>query len=469
MNTLRKILSLNYIRVIFLLCVAVWFCFWVFHITVIPSSPLGAPDEGLRYLVPKFIFENWQLPTGYDTATIHTMGNWSYAFYPQFLSPLISACFMFVGSLFSDTPESLIYAARMASVLFGVLAVLFVGLSVEKIFKTNKNAQIYGYIAMVIVAGWPQVAFLSAYINNDIVGFCGVSIILYACIAGYKDGWNIKNSLILAAGFVVCLLGYINSYGFVLFGGVFFVLSLWWQSVSNMHFLKLICVVLLSTGLLAGPFFLRNAIIYKGDVFGLATFGERTEEWESKTKLQAQRSYSERTGKELGDLIVDKDYRKTQIESAIARFGKMTIAPDESYAGLYRHAIQIGLLGFISMIVVGTIRHIRKKGMTKSKFRLVVGSYKREILFTACMIGACMTTIALSLYYSLTIDYQAQGRYIISLLIPFTIASIVGFRFLVSELIKKNARVFIVALFIGYYIFTSLIIYYKYVYWVRVP
>lgn len=467
MNLLRKILSHRYTLILFLILVAIWFCAWAFNITIAPASSLGAPDEGLRYLIPKFIFENWRLPTGYDTATIHSMGYWSYAFYPQFLGPLASAGFMAIGSLFNSNPEFLVHAARIASVTFGVTAVLFIGLSVKKLFKGDKNANLYGFVAMLLFATWPQVAFLSAYVNNDIVGLCGVSIIMYACIAGRKDRWSTKNTTVLVLGLVVCLLGYTNSYGFVLFGVIFFIISLWWQVDSRKYFLKLTSVVVVGVLIFAGPFFLRNAIIYNGDIFGLVTFGERTMQWERETGTEAQRSYRELTGKGISDLVISEGYRKTQTESTVARFGKMTIAPDEKYTSVYRHMIQIGIFGFTLMIVLGVIRHLHK-GSVMSDLRHAIARRKYDILFIGCIMGACAVTIALSLYYTLAIDYQAQGRYIVYLLIPLVISSVLGFSFLINEYLKRKARVPIVLLLVGYYLLTSLIIYYKYVFLVRV-
>lgn len=45
----------------------------------------GNPDELMRYLVPKYIYNHGNLPTGYDKEAVYQLGNWSYAFYPQML------------------------------------------------------------------------------------------------------------------------------------------------------------------------------------------------------------------------------------------------------------------------------------------------------------------------------------------------------------------------------------------------
>lgn len=460
MNLLRKFLHNKYTLILFLICAAIWFSLWVFHISIIPLDSYGAPDEGLRYLIPKFIFENGRLPTGYDAATIHTMGNWSYAFYPQFLGPLVSTFFMSLVSLFVSTPESLIYGARMGSVLFGVLAVLFVGRSVEKLFKGDKNAVVYSFIAMILFVAWPQVAFLSAYVNNDIVALSGVAIIVYASIAGYKDQWNMKNASILVIGIVICLLGYINSYGFVLFGGLFFLVSLWWQKDTKKYYFKLVGIVALITIALAGPFFIRNAVIYNGDVLGMSSFREETLEWETKQHKEAQRSYSELTGKGIASLINDEGYSKTQISSTIARFGKMTIAPEDKYMNVYKVMVITGLVGCFWMVIDKIFRHTRKP-------RKLIGSLRgsrQALLLIAGVAMASLVTVGLSLYYSIAIDYQAQGRYVIYLLIPLIIISVYGFVYLFKKVIVSKYQSVFTLLLILYYLLTTLTIFYKYVY-----
>src|SRR3989344_270476 len=467
MNRLRKILNSRYVMVFFLTLVAIWFFCWVLYISTIPSSLFGGPDEGLRYLVPKFIFENGRLPTGYDTATIHSMGNWSYAFYPQFLGSLVSAFFILVVSIFNHTPEGLIYAARMASVVFGVITVLFVGKSVEKVFKGNKNAKVFSFLAMGFVAAWPQLAFLSAYTNNDIVALSGVSVIVYACIAGYKDHWNATNVSILAIGMVICLLGYVNSYGFVLFGGLFFLVSLWWQADEKKYPLKLVGlatgIVLISTG----PLFIRNAVIYQGDVFGISSFREETLKWESQTGRDAQKSYTDISGHGLLRLIGDEGYRQAQLDSAIARFGKMTVAPEDKYMNVYRSFAIIGVIGFLWMLLDGLARSIRSHRRLKD-LKIMIVRHKTIILLIACILASCLTTLALSLYYSLMIDFQPQGRYIICLLVPLVIVSVSGFYYLIEKIIVRKYQLPTIVLLAICYLLTTLIVFYKYVYSVAI-
>jgi len=462
MKLLRDIVSRKYTLTFFLVAIFVWFAIWALQIATAPGSSLGGPDQGLRYLVPQFIYEHGTLPTGYDAATIHSMGNWSYAFYPQFLGPIISAIFMWAVSLFNSDPDVLVYAARMTSVLFGVVAVYFVGKSVEKLFSGSHDAKVASFVAMALFAAWPQVAFLSGYVNNDIIALAGVSIVVFACISGYKDRWNGRNTSILALGFVVCLLSYINSYGFVLFAGIFFVLSLYWQVGFGRIYFRLFGISALIVVLLAGPFFARNAVIYQGDVLGMASFRERTLEWEQKSGVEAQKSYTELEDAGLERLVSDKGYTETQLGSAIARFGKMSIAPADKYLSVYRAFILIGMAGCALAIFQLGIRHLRGKRRVR-RLRMAIFQSKQMLLLGVCLLAACTTTVGLSVYYTLVIDYQPQGRYIIYLLVPLMICAIMGIYYLLSEVIAKKYRLPLALTGVVIYLATSVYTYYKYI------
>lgn len=79
------------IDILVVVFVAFVFMCWSFRITADLTNILAGPDGGMRYVLPNFIYEHGRLPTGYET---QVQGNWSYAFYPQLLGALMSACFL---------------------------------------------------------------------------------------------------------------------------------------------------------------------------------------------------------------------------------------------------------------------------------------------------------------------------------------------------------------------------------------
>ena len=156
--------------------------------------------------------------------------------------------FIKLASLFGVSGDGLIYAARLTSVLFGLVSVYCVGKIAETIaqYKRVRGVKLFGLGAMALLAVWPQFAYLSAYVNNDIIAFAGVAIITFAVLKGVLMGWNRRAALLLGAGATVCILGYTNAYGFVLMGGIVFLISAFLlRKVQKGYRLKLLASVAL--------------------------------------------------------------------------------------------------------------------------------------------------------------------------------------------------------------------------------
>jgi len=442
----------KYIKIVFIIGVFVWLSSWALHITTDLSSASSGPDEQLRMLIPDYIYEHHQLPTGYDQEAIYERGNWSYAFYPQMLGAIVSSIFMSLIGIFNTSTEALIFGARLSSVVFGTATVYVFGLIIRKLFDKRAHSEMYSYVAMIILAFWPQFSFLSSYINNDIVALFGVTLISYAVILGLRDKWNRTNSILLGFGFAVCLLGYTNSYGFVLVGTILFLITLLSQR-SNLGTKKVVRSVLL-VGivpiLIAGPFFVRNIVLYDGDVLGLATFKERTTEWERENNQRLQSTYTQATGGGLLSFAKDRKYWSLQRESFTGKFGYMTIEPRDGQLVAYGSLVGVGTLGLLLLC----IRTLKNKELKR---------YKNEILFATFLIVGSVITFALSIYYTLKIDIQPQGRYIIYLLIPLLIAAVAGIRFLTSYVHSSVVRKIILGTIVLVYSVNSIIIFIEYI------
>lgn len=434
-----------------MIVVVVWFTLWAFTIVDNLNSTSSGPDEALRILVPTYIYEHHQLPTGYQNEVTYPTGNWSYAFYPQLLGAIVSAFFMSIVSIFSDSVSSLIFGARLSSVLFGALTVYIFGLMVKKILSGQKYAEVYSYLAMILLAFWPQFTFLSSYINNDIVALSGVSIILYASVLGLKDKWNVKNTVILGLGFAICLLGYTNSYGFILFGAILFILT-WIKQRSQSGFRRWLLILMLTIAiptLLAGPFFVRNAIIYHGDFLGLSTFKARTLEWERDNNRQVQTPYNEVGNNNVLDLVRDDKYWNDQEDSFVGKFGYMSISPAAKYLLIYKFVALAGIVGSVLMLM----RIFLNKNLA---------NHRGYLLFSLFALSASFVTFGLSIYYSLTIDIQPQGRYIIYLLIPLLLISVVGIKYLIDKTLPDRYMPILIGIIISLYAINSVLIFKTY-------
>ena len=395
--------------------IAAIFILWLLRITADMNSILAGPDEAMRYIIPKFIFTNGYLPTGYETA-IH--GNWSYAFYPQLLGAIISAGFMHITALFSHDPEWLVRAARLTSVLFGIIAALFVRRSARLLFETHKHKAVIGNLAMILFALLPQITFLSSYVNNDIIALAGISIIFYACLYVYKKGFSKAAAVWYAVGAVFAVLGYLNSYGFVLVGFIYLFVKLIQQYRTVKNKRNVVVYLLIMAGiplLLCVPFLIRNIILYDGDIFGLRTFRSEYLSWVDETGIVLQFPYHEG----IAMLIFGNRWIIETIRNfVIGYFGGFSGGLSNSY---YRIYYAVAVIGFIGLVA-------RLKG-----FKIDI----ERALFIGFMLLGSIITIALALYYTLEIDYQPQGRYIIYLGIPIILGITIGLVTFIQKFIKS--------------------------------
>ena len=372
---------------IVLLIAGITYLYWAYKIPL-----YNAPDEFMRYQIPKFMFDFGRLPTGYDKEAIYTLGNWSYAFYPQFLGAFVSSIFMKVLSIFNNSEFALLYFARLSSVLFGLITIFFTGLSIEKITKSK----LYMSLGMTLIAFLPQFTFLSSYVNNDIIGAAGASIIVYAMVSSYYDLWNKKNSLILAFGFIVCGLGYLNSYGFMLAGGLYFILSnivnLKTEKITKSEFSTNFFLIFIVTAFAIFPFLIRNYILYK-DVFGMNVFHDEYVRWLNDGGIILQKPYDG----SLTDILQDSYVISLNFHSFVGMFGYMNIMLSNKLYLLYMLIFVVGVVGSIL------------KALVKTNFKKVMVNWNKVLLVLFVVTG-CLITIVLQLYYCLVIDNQPQGR-----------------------------------------------------------
>lgn len=153
-----------------------------------------APDESMRYVLPKYIFEHNELPLPDSEEVIHPFYNASYAYYPLLLGSIISGFFMKIASFLGAGETGLLIAARLTSVIAGTVFVYFL-IRISKRLFSSKAIQ---YFAIVLGAFMPQFVFLSSYVNNDALALASSSMIVFAWVHSLSSGWNFKNSLLLA-------------------------------------------------------------------------------------------------------------------------------------------------------------------------------------------------------------------------------------------------------------------------------
>lgn len=424
---LRNKLTINMVITYVGLCLAMYYTYWAVKLQFNVN-----PDELMRYLLPKYIYKHNSLPSGYTKEVIYHLGNWSYAFYPQWLGSILSAVFMKLVAIFSTSSQALLVGARLTSVLFGVIASIFVGLSL-KILTNDKLVVAAG---MSLIGLLPQFTYLSSYVNNDIIAVAGVAIIFYASLLASKTSWNIKNSILLAIGMIICLLGYMNSYGFVLVGGCYFLFSMVGQvrqeTLSNRKASLLFAIIACLVIVCVLPFLIRNYLLYNGDFLGMATFKKEYQSWLANGGQMLQHPYAS-----FSNLLFDSAFWEKTWHSFVGLFGYFTVELKPIY---YTYYLLIFFGSGIGLL-------INKKTNTK---------FLEPILKWSMIIGSVITFL-LFLYYTLMIDSQPQGRYIMSIVPLLMIGVTLGLFELVKG-ISKHYRLCFALLTLTYILMNGIIL-----------
>lgn len=386
---------------IILLVAASFLYIWIaFHLGV--GTEDGGPDENMRSLIPLCMINGNWLPSGFDSCAIYHIGNWSYAFYPQFLGAYLSAAFMSLFKIFGASTSLIYTSGRLASVLCSLISLSCLSKTTELIFINSKNKNIVRLVPIALIGFWPQYAFISSYMNNDIIAFCGVCIMLMSLLRGIRIGWSIHTSLAMAVGVIFSALGYWNAYGFLLaFVITFIVLIIREKTLNRKQKYTQIAVAAGTTAVIVFPFFIINYLRYD-DMIGMSIFKQQSLLWQEANNTSLLNPWT--TG--VRNLLLHSDFVTTTLQSFIGQFGYMSIPIPSFFQALYLFTILLLIGASLPYLI--------------SKFLI----FHSGSLIISTTVGS-LITVALFFFYTLRTDYQPQGRYIMYLLVPIgTLASI---------------------------------------------
>ena len=359
------------------------------------------PDEHSRYRVPLYICEHGTLPTGFEEELFSGDCRWTYGFY-TLLPYMVQGYTMRFVSLFTDSPLALLYTARMVNVVIGFLMAYVVLLLGRKLFGTDNPAR---WVFCFLVTFLPQSLFMHTYVNPDSMCMFSTALMIYGLICGYEDDFSRKSCALLTCGIVLCALSYYNAYGYilgciVLFGFYFLKTADGRRTFAWKPFLKkgiLISVVVL---LCIGWHFIRNYILYDGDFIGLTT-----KENFIKSFGIARDTYQSR-GISLWQMFRETDYFTVLLNSFIAFYGSMSIQTRRVIYRAYKLLFAVGILGAV------LCRDKREEKPLSDRRWL-------RILFHIVMVCCMLMPLLLTVRYAYTVDFQAQGRYVMPGLLPF--------------------------------------------------
>lgn len=389
--------------------------FWAW---IIPFN--HAPDEGMRFTICQYIFQYGSLPRGDAVEIRNSIWGFSYGFTP-ILSYMISAVFMKIANFFVGE-MGIAISARLVSVLFSTGTAYFTIKIARRIF-----IEPYAKILTIAVILLPEFIFISSYINNDALGIFTVVWTIFNMLEAKDKKWSFKSCCWLGISIGVCLLSYYNCYGVIVIAVVYSVIMVFQDNtISNKgkFIVTRIVWVAIFAIVIAGWWFIRNAMLYDGDILGLRASRACGEQYAMDGYKPSQRQTPYNMGESIGHMLIDREWLYYSSRSYIASFDYQTIwMPDMMYiwmGGVYL----IGLFGNI----------------IKSKQELFKSSGKRS--FYLCMVLMCLITIGLSVYYSFFVDLQAQGRYCLPMCLSLGILVISGWQKIVSHF-SKGVQVFL--------------------------
>lgn len=324
---------------------------------------------------------------------------YSYALYP-YLSSMIGAVFVKVAALFTGSARVLRAASRMCSVL-SITGCCFICLKLgRRLFERRSSAVLFASLVCFL----PQVLFLGMYHNNDALSLFAVAMMLFFFVDGYEKKWPVKSCVGLAAAFSVGLLSYYPIYGWILMCAVFCAVSIATdRSIPDRGalFRKRAALIAALCLLFAGWFFLRSALLHDGDLLGFRT------ELSSRERMREQGAlvhdyvcYRSASMSIPAFLRVEKyGFIRLTAASFIGLFGNMAFPLPMALYGLYTAIFVLGLLLFAAVC---------------SKNR----PCRRDRPLMYLMTSSVLINIALHFWHSYARDFQPQGRYIITAILP---------------------------------------------------
>lgn len=419
----------KYLEIIYVLLCGCFFFIWSI------SKDLNyGPDELMRYQIPEYIFNNGALPNGNDLELNNDLWGFSYAYYPNFIGPIFSAFFMKIISMFTMNQFALLVAARFTSVLSGMITIIFLLKICRRLFSEETKWTVTVLISMI-----PQFVFLASYVNNDIICICGSAVICYAWVCGLQDGWNYKNAAILSVGIIIDTLSYYNSYGWILCSIFVFILSYILQSKEKKDYRTMFKIGLFIAGIVlvaAAGFFIRNAVVYQGDFLGMKSLNMSSEKYAVDWLKPSNRNIAINKGMSLLEMLESKEWTgyswgSLTLKSFIGVLGGMSVfLPEWIYTVYYILMVVCGI-GFLGQVVAWSI----------SKTKFCLGNAQKTLIFYGAVFVSFCIPIGLSLYYSFSVDYQAQGRYCYPMVIALAVMLGTGIEWFFSKIKLLYSRI----------------------------
>lgn len=260
-----------------------------------------------------------------------------------------------------------------------------------------------------------------------------IALMLYGLLRGYEDGFCINSCLILSTGISICALSYYNAYGYILscilLFFVFFIRKqtengqqkfAWRPFFKKGLFISVLVLLCISWS------FLRNYVLYDGDFIGLSA---------KEAYIAAggvERVTYQNTGLSVFKMLFGTVFLPKLFASFIAAYGSMTI---KSWIVVYVFYLLVFAAGIFGMLFIKAV-----PGNETVQKASQAGQMWKIKFFHANMIFCMLIPFLLTIQYSYTIDYQAQGRYVLPALLPFAYYVCRGIQKIMHRKVKAEEK-----------------------------
>ena len=398
----------------FLICIGLFLFFLSWEL---PFN--GGPDEALRYKICQFICRHGTLPVGDEPEILDKLWGISYAFQP-YIPFIAGGWLMRLAGIFTTADKALLMAARLPNILLGIAFYWQVLLISRRLFARG----IYRKFFVALLVLLPQLLYLFVYVNLDGMALFASAFLIETWLEGMKYRWDRASCTRLGAGVAVCALSYYNAYGYILMSIVLFAVSLgrlYLKKGAAAAFRIVVrrgLYVSVLALLLAGWWFVRSAILYDGDFLGMkasAACAEKHAQEEYKPSVKQSVKEQGIPLKQMlkNDLEGGMGWMRVTWWSFIGFFGFLEYPLGADIYEIHKLVFAFGALGMFAEGFLTLLSGIRSRKAGKAGFGQE-GQFLLRICFLCCMI----IPVLLALIYAYTSDYQAQGRYLMPMVVP---------------------------------------------------
>ncbi|MCR5799111.1 MAG: hypothetical protein K6G69_03460 [Lachnospiraceae bacterium] len=407
MNKLLKHADTCRISVIIVFLLVCMTCF-------VMTQPFGdGPDEINRYKVVSYIQQHGTIPAGYEPEIIIDGYGASYAFQP-ILTYIIEGFLLRCLSPLHLSFDTELVIARYVNVLFGLIAAFYTYKLSGLLFSKPQSAMLFTLGVTLL----PQNIFVYTYVNTDGMALMSCVMMMYSLIRGYRNNFDRVSVITLSVGMALCLLSYYNCYSFILVTAVSFVLYYFFhKDVSKKEMFQKGGIIVAIVSILAGWWFIRNMVLYDGDILALSARSECAQLTGNWYFLEQMAQTYKVQGYSVMDMVFGTDYYTLVWKSFIGMFGPMLIPTVHQLYMAYKYLTVICLLCLI----------IRKH----SSFMTEMSFSSKMIICIGMAVLAGITTV-INVIYSYNWDFQPQGRYYLPMLLPLACLLCVGLEKLIT-------------------------------------